>query len=389
MKVFTITRRAGILLALGFFFACTASKPDVDDLINSNNFETALSVLETEITENPGDPNLYYKQGLVNLMYSEQFEVPERSEYYEKAMDAFTTSMEAGLDSAKIDEMHSEINTYWAQEHNAGTAAYEETDGDNSVSSAHFSNAIILKPQELSSYISLSTTLYANGKIDEAIETLNVAKGVVSPVPAKIYENLGFLYLQSGDPKQSIFYYELANKDISSNKNIAYGLVNAYISSGDSEKAIEILGDLADRFPNDAEIHNVYGTQLYNITIGIMDDLVDAYENNDDALADQIRFEAEGMGEETEVQLLKAHQLDATNTDYLESVAVFYNNMTGKYLEAAQFAEGNEVNALKSKAHTTLQLAIDHYEKLEELNPQTDSYPSVLENLKALKDSGL
>ena len=196
---------------------------------------------------------------------------------------------------------------------------------------------------------------------------------------------MGFLYLQNGDTKKSIFYYELANTDISKNKNIAFGLVNTYILNSQVERAAEVLGELNANFPNDPKIKNVYGTQLYTIASGIMDDLFTAYQKNDTMLVAQIKFEAEGVGEQAEEELISAYQLDNTNEEYVKSLAVFYNNMLGKYLTVHDVAFTEDKEAFNTKAEILLSFAIQYYDKLASFSPDDTEVNSTLEVLKKLK----
>lgn len=388
MKISAFTRLAGLVLAFGFFFACTSSQPSLDSLIAENQFENALAQINEQLSEDPDQPALLLKKAEIHAAQAQQVEPQERSGFYTDMHEALSQAYEAQPDSGLTTGIYDLQNKYWSQEHNAGTAAYND-DAENSeisTSIAHFRNATIIKPDELSSYISLSASQYAHGDVDEAISTLNTAKNSAEEVPLKIYENLGFLYLQNGEPNQSVFYYQLANTDVVESKNIAFGLVNAYISTEMTEEAVELLGDLVEAYPNDAAIRNVYGTQLYEVTEDIMDDLASAYADNDTALVSQIRFEAEGMGEQAEQELIQAYSRDTTNTDYVESLAVFYNNLTGKYLSVMDVAFEEDKPSLSVKASTLVDFAIEYYEKLSAISPQSSDISGTLDNLRQLKE---
>lgn len=389
MNNFHNTRLVSLVLAIGFFFACSSSKPSIDHLVAQNQYDIALAQIDEQLAENPNQPDLLIKKGEINTLIAEGTDPRERSAFYTEAISSFNLAIDAGVDSSQLSGINSLRTKLWSEEHNAGTAAYndEEATEDFSLAEAHFSNAIILKPQETSSHLSLATAQFSTGNVEGAISTLNIAKNTVDPVPLKIYENLGFLYLQHGEPDQSVFYYELANKDITQSKNIAFGLVNAYISTDNTEKAVDLLSELIKNHPNDAALRNVYGTQLYKVTENIMDDLTQAYIEKDTSLVSQIRFEAEGVGEQAEKELIQAYSRDTTNTDYIESLAVFYNNLTGKYLGVYEVAFQNDKEPLLIKAGTLLDFAIEYYEKLLEISPQSDDIESTLQSLSALKES--
>ncbi len=389
MNNFHYTRLAGLVLAIGFFFACSSSKPSIDSLIAENQYEMALTQIEEQLAEDPNQPGLLINKGKINTLIAEPLDPRERGEFYTEAIASFEQAAEVGMDSTQQTEVEAIKTKLWSEEHNAGTAEFnnQEESNDFSLAQAHFSNAIILKPMEASSHLSLATAQFSTGDVQEAISTLNIAKNTLNEVPPKLYENLGFLYLQHGEPDQSVFYYELANKDVIQSKNIAFGLVNAYISSSNNEKAVDLLNDLVENYPNDAALRNVYGTQLYEITGSIMSDLARAYQNNDTVLVSQIRFEAEGVGEQAEQELIQAYSRDTLNTNYVESLAVFYNNLTGKYLGVHEVAFESDKEALHTKAEILLNFAIEYYEKLTGISPRNETAESTLEGLKALKES--
>lgn len=389
MKLIKSARTVSLVLTLGFFFACSTSKPSIDSLISSNQYDIALIQIDEQLAENPDQPDLLIQKGELNTLIASEIDVRERTQFYSEAISAFDSAISLGVDSLQNEKISTIKDKVWSKEHNAGTASYnnEEELSDPSITQAHFRNAISIKPGETSSHLSLATALYSSGDIDAAISTLNIAKNSADSVPVKVYENLGFMYLQNGAPDQSVFYYELANKDIIQSKNIAFGLVNAYISTSNTEKAIELLSNLVDTYPNDATIRNVYGTQLYLVTETIMDDLANAYLSSDSALVTQIRFEAEGVGEQAEKELIQAYSRDTTSTSFVESLGVFYNNLTAKYLTVNEVAFESDKLLLLAKAETLLNFAIEYYEKLSLLTPDSSELNTTLEGLNSLKQS--
>ncbi|MEX2362722.1 MAG: tetratricopeptide repeat protein, partial [Balneolaceae bacterium] len=238
-----------------------------------------------------------------------------------------------------------------------------------------------------SSYQNLAIAQFNQGKIEEAIESLLSALNYTEDPPVSIYENLGYLHLEKGDAEEATHYYELANKNLEEDLNVTFGLVNAYIAAGNSEQAVKFLEPLIKNNPQNANLRNVYGTQLYNITAEIVDDLKSAYRNNDSVLVDQIKIEAEGMGEQAENQLVEAYKRDTLNTEYLESLAVFYNNLGGQYFSLLDVAFENDKEELNNKALSLIDFSIEYYFKLVEAEPSNQEYNSKLDGLKNLKQN--
>ena len=387
MKINLNTRFASISLAIGFFFACSTSKPGIETLVEQQLFTEALTEIDAMLAANPNQPELHIKKGEIYLSTASQFDPEERRDSYELAVSSFEAARQLALSPEQEAHISMLLLNGWENEFTNGTDIYELTNATDTYPTAisHFANAIILQPDSSSAYLSQAVALYQDGKIEDAIDILNLAKNHIDPVPAKVYEYLGFLHLQNGDATQSVFYYELANTDVSSNKNIAFGLVNTYIMNGETEKAVQLLSQLVINFPGDAPIHNVYGTQLYHIASGIIDDLLRAYTSGDSGLVDQLTFEAEGVSEQAEHELVTAYELDTTNSDYVESLAVFYLNMTKKYLEAYDAAFVSDKQMMDAKAEILLGFAIQYYEKLGSFNPELVQIEQTLSTLRYLQ----
>ncbi|HBX66225.1 MAG TPA: hypothetical protein DEG32_08720, partial [Balneolaceae bacterium] len=388
MTISNFTRFTGLLLVTGFFLSCSSSKVNIDELIQNNKYQEAITEIDARLAENPAQPELYIQKGKINASFAQDTDPELRPEFYSNTDQNFEMAIEYGALNAQVATIDSLRQQYWKSEHNAGLRI---TDNDAlsdryHLASIHFKNALILREDAVSSYKNLSVAQFNQGDVDDAIGTLETALEYAGDEPTEIYENLGYLYLEKGDPEQSAYYYELANTNLEEDLNLAFGLVNAYISNGSNEQAVDILESLVANNPDNANLRNVYGTQLYLITSGIMEDLKSAYSNNDTVLVDQILFEAEGMGDEAETQLIEAFRRDTSNTEYLESLAVFYNNLSAQYLSLLPSAFENDKNELENKAYNLINFAIDYYEKLVAIDANNDEYIQKLSVLKTLKN---
>jgi len=387
MKNLINTRYAIITIAIGFFLSCTGSKFTADKLIDDGNYEQALVEISAEIEKNPS-PYLYFQKGKVHGLIASDASVSERAYSYEEMSSSFD-SISVYQTSSHQDwrtKADSLSNYYWNLEHQNGLKAYEE-DSQESILTAisHFKNAVSIDPSSIESYKSLSIAQYNNGNIDGALESLKVAE-MLPDATTDLFESLGFLYLEKGDPEQSIIYYKKADQDPLKNKNIAFGLVNAYISQGKTYEAISFLDELVHEFPNDAKLHNVYGTQLYEQVSELFSNLKSAYSVNDTSTTATLSVEIEGVSEKAENELIKAYQMDSSNLEFVESLAVFYNNMSGNYFSIYQVAFQSDKDTIEAKALSLTDFAITYYEKLQELNPSS-SYSGKIDNLKKLKES--
>ncbi len=387
MTISTFTRLTGVLLVAGFFYSCSSTQVSIDELISNNNYEQAISEIDKRLAEDPAQPSLYIKRGEINATLARESDPEIRSELYTNTSDDFSLAEEYGADETQLSKIDSLRQQYWKFEHNAGLQASENEAFSDRYQRAkiHFQNALILRPDAVSSYKNLSISQFNLGNLDDAISTLETSLDYADENLADIYENLGYLHLEKGNPSQAASYYELANKDMEKDINLAFGLINAYISNGNSEQAASLLEKMVEENPQNANLRNVYGTQLYQITSGILEDLKEAYSENDSTLVDQILFEAEGMGDEAETQLIEAFRRDTSNTEYLESLAVFYNNLSAQYLSILPEAFDKDREMLKEQAFNLINFAIDYYERLVSIDSNNEEYNAKLDVLKQLQ----
>lgn len=387
MKYSYLTRLTGLLLA-GLLFSCTPSKVNIDELIASSNYTEAINELDLRIQQQPQNPSLYLQRAEVSLQAAAHLPPGERYGLYTQSVEDLNTAGGNGAREYELVQVDSLMNSAWTKEHNAGLAVSETIDADElNLAAQHFANAIILRPDALNSYQNLAVVQFNLGEVDAAISTLMSALNFLENPPVSIYENLGYLYLEKGNPEQSIHYYELANKNVEEDINLAFGLVNAYIAKGNTAEATTLLEQLTQKNPENANLRNVYGTQLYNVTASILDDLANAYEMGDSLLADQLELEAEGVGEEAEMQLQEAFKRDTLHSDYIESLAVFYNNLAGKYLTVSEAAFASHKNKYEQKALKLIDFAIDYYTRLESIKPNDEAIKNQLSSLKNLKQN--
>lgn len=385
MKMISFTRWA-VLAALGFFLGCSNTLKTVESLVEEKAYYEALKELEEGLEKRPENELLWLEQGRIHLIYSETDEPIQRTYHYQTAYYSFEEARRLGIDSTQHVEIDNLLQRYWAQEHNAGIRALESGEYDDRLRDAgsHLRNAVALKPNEISSYIALSNSYYSADKMKLAVKTLRDAEENLDAPNAQIYEKLGFLSLEQGEIEDAITFYQ-RSIDISDNKNAAFGLVNAYISNGESLKAVDLLSGLLSRYPNDTDINHVYGIQLNIVLDDYLTQLHQAYKDDNSEEVEQLRQAIENMMEGAEGQLTQAYQNDISNTAFVESLAIFYNNLTSKYLEMLEVAYTEHVDIMSDSAAEYLDKAITYYKRMEQLRPNEQEYAEKAETLGELR----
>ena len=385
MKMISHTRWA-IIVALGFFLGCSNTLKTVESLVQEQAYFQALKELEEGLEKRPENEQLWLEQGRIHLIYSETDEPIQRTYHYKTAYFSFEEAQRLGVDSTQKAEIDNLLQRYWTQEHNAGIRALESGEYDDRLrdASSHLRNAVELKPNEISSYIALSNSYYSAAKIKLAFKTLRDSEENLDTPNAQIYEKLGFLSLEQGDIEESITFYQ-RSIEIADNKNAAFGLVNAYILSGESLMAVELLSSLLERYPNDTEINHVYGVQLNIVLDGYLTQLHQAYKDDNSKEVERLREAIDLIMEGAEGQLTQAYQNDISNTAFVESLAIFYNNLTSKYLEMLEVAYTEHVNPMSDSAAEYLDKAITYYKRMQQLRPNDPEYTQKAQNLGELR----
>lgn len=389
MNYSLLTRLTGLLLVAGFFISCSTQKTSLQTLKSEGSYSEALEETNRRIQKNPEDPGLYILKAEL-LALSGREENPEnRSDNYTASVQAFDNARSYNASALQLSRIDSLTQQFWKTEHNAGLRMSEDESLSDRYEAAiiHFNNALIFRNDALSTLRNLAVAYFETGQPDRAINSFEKLIELSDEVSPEVYENTAYLYLENGNPEAAIRYFELAGAGSSDNFNLSYGLINAHISAGNHQAAADLLKPLTEQNPDNADLRNVYGTQLYRITDSIMTDLTDTLEKEDPQMSEQIIFEAEGMGELAETELVEAYKRDTLNTDYLQSLAVFYNNLAARYFQAAEAAPEQFKERLNSKGTELVDFALRYYTILEEQYPANDDYPARIGTLNNLKQN--
>ncbi len=390
MKIQSFTRFASLLLAVGFFVSCAGSKgPTIDELTQQGQYDLAVQKLDEQISEASDEEKapLYLRKTRILGQWAEAIPAAsERDSVYRVMRSTVTEGRSFTTDRDLNAQFLNEVDQNWNREYEAGIDSYEDESAGTRFSSAiaHFDNAILLDQGRLSAYRSKSVAQLEAGETSDALTTLESGVAAASDVPQDVYKDLAFLYLKNNDTEAAFENYDRAGVDIVNDRSVAYTFVNALIREQKHEDAVTLLESLVDLNPSDAQLRGVYGTELFILTSEIANDLKAAYQQNDNSLSAQLRFELEGNGELAENNLVAAYQLDKENPDNVESLAVFYNNLSAEYLELAEVAFDEDKSGMRTKAMALGSFALNYYEELLDMKPDDAEIQQKVETLKKL-----
>jgi len=386
MNSLTTARITSLVLVIGLFFGCASNQPSFSELKEGGLYEEALQQINTALEENPDDAVLHLEKAKLLGEWAQTKKAQSREPDYQEMVNSIGNALNVFSDPDIRTVSDSLQAHYWMLEHDAGIALSSPQSESKNLDQAlvHFSNALTIDSGKASTYRSKAVAQYQLGYMEDALNTLQTAIAIVESPPLNLYEDIGLLYLESGNIDEAILNYEQAGIDIVTNKKIAYKIINHYLSTGEREKATELLEVLANEYPNNPDIRNVYGTELYRTTSNIISELKEAYQQNDSVLVGQLRLEIEGNAELAEENLSLAFSSDSTNVNYVESIAVFYNNLSAEYMALSEVAFENHIPLFTDKANTLGALSIRYYQQLASLKPSDQQVLRKLTTLRRL-----
>jgi len=386
MNSLTTARITSLVLVIGLFFGCASNQPSFSELKEGGLYEEALQQINTALEENPDDAVLHLEKAKLLGEWAQTKEAQSREPDYQEMVNSIDNALNVFSDPDIRTVSDSLQAHYWMLEHDAGIALSSPQSESKNLDQAlvHFSNALTIDSEKASTYRSKAVAQYQLGYMEDALNTLQTAIAIVESPPLNLYEDIGLLYLESGNIDEAILNYEQAGIDIVTNKKIVYKIINHYLSTGEREKATELLEVLANEYPNNPDIRNVYGTELYRTTSNFISELKEAYQQNDSVLVGQLRLEIEGNAELAEENLSLAFSSDSTNVNYVESIAVFYNNLSAEYMALSEVAFENHIPFFTDKANTLGALSIRYYQQLASLKPSDQQVLRKLTTLRRL-----
>lgn len=320
--------------------------------IQQKNYDKALDALQKEIAKNPQSAEGYFLMGEV---YGELGKA-------DSMLWAFDKSLEAG------NQFEGDINNvrsyHYVQLFNKGIGYNKlfnnATDPDTM--KIYFDKAIesydqasMIMPDSADPYKNLAFMHLNLQQYDEAIEPLE--KVIELEQAADGYKFLGNIYIIKGNQ---------ANSEYKTSKDAADS-IKAY---GNYNKAIEILEEGKKLYPEDSDIISTLSdayiaADKLDVALESVGQLVQKDPENVNFVATYgMLLSSAGQYEKAETNLLKALELDANNESVILSLADMYIKW-GKELNRIAEAEEREDPEVTEK----FKAAVPHIEKYLENNP--------------------
>lgn len=374
-----LTRMTGIMLVFGFFFSVIGCSTKVHTLgeaeesYNSGDYYEALAITNDLLRDDSQNEELLiFKAGtLKNIAAS--IEQPEnRFNYYYEMRS--TLDQAANLESTTLQsERYDIIESAWHEEHSTAERLLQQINPGSFSDNIqpvidHLENAILIDPENSSSYTLKATAYYRTGELQLAVQTLQTANNRFDQLPLDVMENLAFLLLEEGQLQNSIELYERLRDQNPDNDEIKHGLVNAYILDGQHESSISLLRELLENDRENLTYNEALATELFFYIQNSVSEMADSDFSDAEVEAQYEILMADLDEAESHYRYVQENHPNSAEITFI--TAAFYKNTANHLLQLAD-SRGDELSErLNSKANELLTRSIPIWKRVAERNPE-------------------
>lgn len=419
-----LSKLLAAFLFIGILASCETTDPMIEKAqlnIFTQNFDSALAILDRSIEKNPEDGIPYFYKAQTFAEKARTIPLPtDRQDSYKKFRENIMTAREKFSVQEETPDEANEINELifntWGREHNLAIEYVNNDSLKNSVeaplerSVAHLKNAVIINPDSTLSWDILAQVQGIAGNYAGAIEAMETSISMKTTAPSDDYLRLGIYYTNNNQPKESIGVLEKGLELYPDSINIVQNLADAYMKAGEREKSIQTIEDLIDREPENPQYHLALGTQLLQATTEMAETMTENYDmiyeaktelrkssSNKSALNaridslnkvnDELTKQINTLSDQTEEELLYVTELRPENDLAYNYLGITFQNKYATYFEKRNMTEDNDLASEYDKqAKAELRKAMMYFEKAVELSPDNKTYWDVLSRIYTTLD---
>jgi len=383
---------------------------EAESQFKSQNYSEALAAADQAIAENPGDGLAHYYRGVTLASMGEMQEEPaNRRDFYADSREAFMTAsaifdtLEKKPDQAATIE--TVITSAWASEHNSAVelltvdSIAAEFSNPDARSIDHLINAITLAPDSVVSHSVMASAYYRMGDMSNAITSYETVMELLGTPEVDDYEFMISLYLADeryDDARAKSMQALELYPDVTT---FVQYLADSYLQTGDTDKAIELVRQLIQTDPTNAQYRLVLGTQVYQTVSDLTEEfgalITQAYDLNQslrglrgsekadvEARLDAVTADAEALeariNELTGIALEEikmASDLMPEDPNPLNILGIIYQNQSALVFDKRNnTADYDLADQYDAEAREILQSAREYYERAVELDPDNQDY---------------
>jgi len=381
--------------------------------LNSENYEAAIAAADTAIAAEPtnGQAN-YYKAYALSRIAADEPVIANRkpilSEMLENlkiAQQKFAAMEEPPFESEQIVELQLES---WSREHNSAIgyatddSVRASVDEPLKIAIAHLTNAVTINPDSALSHDVLAQIYHMDGNYTNASASLERAIAIKGDGTAADYDRLASYYFMIEDFSSALTSINSGLGLHPDSVFLVQKKADALFKIGDTEGALEVVGELIQRDPTNPQYHLVVGTQIYQRVQTLSDEFqenidkimnltdTDGSDSEIDALNvrnNEITAESDDLTGKAETSLLKAAELDDSNPVTFNTLGIMYQNTAAALFEKRNLTTDNdEAATFDELARAEAEKAMLNYEKAAELDPDDTGLWETLFRIYTLLD---
>lgn len=381
--------------------------------LNSENYEVAIAAADTAIAAEPtnGQAN-YYKAYALSRIAADEPVIANRkpilSEMLENlkiAQQKFAAMEEPPFESEQIVELQLES---WSREHNSAIgyatddSVRASVDEPLKIAIAHLTNAVTINPDSALSHDVLAQIYHMDGNYTNASASLERAIAIKGDGTAADYDRLASYYFMIEDFSSALTSINSGLGLYPDSVFLVQKKADALFKIGDTEGALEVVGELIQRDPTNSQYYLVVGTQIYQRVQTLSDEFqenidkimnltdTDGSDSEIDALNarnNEITAESDDLTGKAETSLLKAAELDDSNPVTFNTLGIMYQNTAAALFEKRNLTTDNdEAATFDELARAEAEKAMLNYEKAAELDPDDTGLWETLFRIYTLLD---
>lgn len=257
-----------LLVALA---GCSAGNPhvsDAEDALEEQNYERALSSVETALEEDSANVDAYMlKAQILRQMADSTMSPEEYKDLYSRATEAEERAIE--FDEGRRGDVQTQRQLAYIQEYQRGADAFNraQQSGDREDflrAAAFFGAAGAVEPDSAGPYLNEAYSRLNAEQREEVIPILERYVELADTVQENAYTILGQLYLTNDRAEDAIGLLEEATDEYPDNEELQSLRLNAYNQAGALDRAMEAYREQIEQNPNNATYRYNYGSLLLN-----------------------------------------------------------------------------------------------------------------------------
>lgn len=402
-------------LAIILFASCAAD-PNIESAklsLRNADYEGVISAAERALEENPNNPEAYYYIGMGNLGLSENVSLVEQRPFLESARENLVRATELfrqqEIDSDEAKLSVEIIRARWQDYYRDAVEplSFEEENPPEVLETAvlNLENAAIIAPDSALTYDALSTVFFMKGEMDKSVDALIKANEIDTEPDLERYQRIVLFFNDLGQYDRAFDFLQEGRVIFPTELFFVQEIANFYLRQGETDRAIEVLEELIDIDPNNAEYRLVIGTQIYQAYLAEntrVNELYDKYFDLRRAFSDEARSANPRMSEieriereleevanqireinehqfeiadQAEEHLLISQELNPDSPDTNYMLGAINENRGLSLLDQRNLTDDiDEASRLETEAMNHIRKALPFYERTAELEDSEDNW---------------